>query len=121
VSSLFAIGSRLHVYLTADPEKTGCLDRLRHMAFKFYDRDVVVDLASVRELSEQGILVLLTLNTLLHEAGHQLTLHAPSPEVKACLTGFRVDHIFHYSEYEELHPEHNNWNLTRPARTGSLV
>ena len=111
MSSVFAIGSRLHVYMTADPEKTGCLDRLRQMAFEFYDRDVVVDLASVRELSEQGILILLTLDKLLREAGHQLTLHAPSPEVKACLAGFRVDHMFQYSEYEELHPEHNNWNL----------
>ena len=110
MSSLFAIGSRLHVYLTADPEKTGCLDRLRHLAFEFYDRDVVVDLASVRELSEQGILILLTLDKLLREAGHQLTLRAPSPEVKACLAGFRVEHLFHYSEYEELHPEHNNWH-----------
>jgi len=110
VSSLFSIGSRLHVYLTADPEKTGCLDRLRQMAFEFYDRDVIVDLASVRELSEQGILILLTLDKLLREAGHKLTLRAPSSEVKACLAGFRVEHVFHYSEYEELHPEHKNWH-----------
>jgi len=116
---VFAIGSRLHIYLTADPEKMGCLDRLRQMAFECYDRDVVVDLASVRELSEQGILILLTLDKLLREAGHQLTLHAPSPEAKACLASFRVDHLFHYSEYEELHPEHNNWNFVRSAGTSA--
>lgn len=96
--------------MTADPEKTGCLDRLCQLAYEFYDRDVVVDLASVRQLSEQGILVLLTLDTLLREAGHELTLHAPSAEVKACLAGFRVDHVFQYSAYHELHPEHNNWH-----------
>jgi anti-anti-sigma regulatory factor len=98
VSNLISVQSQLHVYLSEDPEKTGGLDAVRQLAWEMYDRDVIINCSSVEMLTEKGILILLTINHLLQEAGHKLMLRSLSRTAKAILKGFRVDHLFNYSQ-----------------------
>ena len=96
MSNVFSMGSRLHVYLTQDPERTGCFDRLRQLTYESYDRDVAVDLELVKNISEKGLIVLLCLQEILLQGGHQLILQHPSPTVTEWLSDHRVTHLFSY-------------------------
>ena len=97
MSNLISMQSQLHVYLSEDPEKTGGLAAVRQLAWEMYDRDVIINFSSVEMLTEYGILILLTINHLLQEAGHKLLLRSLSREAQGVLEGFRVDHLFNYS------------------------
>lgn len=97
MSSLFSIGSRLHVYFTRDSEQTGWIDKLCRLTLQLYDRDVVLHLDEVEELGEQGLLTLLVQDELLRQAGHRLILDRPSPALQASLASYRVEEIFSYA------------------------
>jgi anti-anti-sigma regulatory factor len=97
MSNLFASQFRLHVYLSEHPDETGGLDRLHSSIIENADQDVVVDFASVCEFNQQEIAILLSINKLLTQAGHQLVLQSIAPEIKASFAALGIAHVFKYT------------------------
>lgn len=77
--------SKLHVYLTQASKKTRALEVVRRLAFTMYDRDVMIDLSGIPGWNESNIIVLLTIDILLREAGHRLILQGVPGDLKTTL------------------------------------
>lgn len=76
---------RLHVRLTQDSDATQTLREARKLAFTMYDRDVMIDLSCIQDLNEHDIIILLTMELLLREEGHIVTLCSAPDNVKSTL------------------------------------
>ena len=66
--------SRLHVYMTDDVHQTDGLEAVYRLALAMYDRDVIVDLSCIQELTAHNIDTLVATAALLRSAGHRLIL-----------------------------------------------
>ena len=88
----------LHVYLTQDCRITHTLEELRRLALTMYDRDVVIDLTCIRDLDEDQLIILLTIEVLLHEAGHKLVLRGIPDPVKKTLDTLGLTNVLHLQE-----------------------
>ena len=81
-SNIITDHSRLHVYLTQDSKKTRALEVVRQLALTMYDRDVLIDLSGIPGWNASDIIVLLTIDILLREAGHRLILQGVPGDLK---------------------------------------
>ena len=77
--------SRLHVYITHDSHQTDGLEAVYRLARAMYDRDVIVDLSCIQNLTDHSIDTLVAIGVLLNEAGHRLILQAIPDSLKTTL------------------------------------
>ena len=97
-SNIIHTHSAFCVYLNEDSRKTQILMEVRRLAFTHYDRDVMIDLSGINDLSEDQIIILLTIEVLLREIGHQLVLRAAPDVLRATRDSLQLTETLHLEE-----------------------
>ena len=80
--------SRLHVYMADDVHQTDGLEAVYRLALAMYDRDVIVDLSCIQELTAHNIDTLVAIADLLRTAGHRLILQTVPDSLMTTLNSF---------------------------------
>lgn len=97
-SNIISDHPRLHVRLTQDSDTTQTLKEVRKLAFTMYDRDVMIDLSCIQDLNEHDIIIVLTMELLLREAGHIVTLYSAPDKVIETLSTLGLTKTLHLPE-----------------------